>query len=332
MTLFVIRDMLFAGPSDLKYPAGIRILRFYFSEISLLPWKAAPFYVLFYFLIPRFFSRGAYVTTALLFFLTLFVCIFGYRSMVTPVNQFMYGETPDFNVYSFRRFIFTLTDLLPALGLASTVKLLKGSIISRKKEAALKYEKRASELNFLKARTNSHFLFNSLNNLYGLVRRNDPRSADSILKLSNIVRYILQECDSETIPIENEIKVISDYLALEKLRYDDRLRVTFDINVKDRTLQIPPLVLLPFVENAFKHGVSETRVNPFVDIELSVDKGQLAFEVSNSWDEEHEMGEDGIGLKNVKRQLELMYDAQYMLQIEPGQNVFKIVLSIMLND
>ena len=123
-------------------------------------------------------------------------------------------------------------------------------------------------MNFLKAQTNSHFLFNTLNNLYGLVRRNDPNAAESILKLSNIVRYILQECDTTLIPIEKEINVICDYLALEQLRYDDRLHLVFDVKVEDRSLEIPPLILLPFVENAFKHGVSETRDEAFIDIKL----------------------------------------------------------------
>ncbi len=331
MTLFVIRDMLFAGPSDLAYPPVQRIARFYFSELSLFPWKATPFYVLFYVLIPRYFSRGAYLQTALYFVLTLVVCIYGYRSMVGPVSQIMYGETPGFNVYSLRRLFYTLTDLIPAIGLASAAKLLKDYVLFRRKEAALKLEKREAELNFLKARTNSHFLFNSLNNLYGLVRRNDPGAADSILKLSNIVRYILQECDTDTIPIENEIKVIQDYLDLENLRYDERLRVNVDLQVEDQQTKIPPLTLLPFVENAFKHGVSETRTDPFVDIRLLQTNGTLHFVVKNSWDHEVSAGEGGLGLKNVKRQLELIYGAQYELTITPADRIFTVELILNQN-
>ena len=331
MAIFVIRDMLFAGPSDLKYPVGIRVLRFFFSELSLLPWKATPFYALFYFLIPRYFSNGAYLKTAGYFLLILGICLIGYRSMVGPVSQILYGEPPEFNVFSFRRFIFTLTDLLPALGMASTIKLLKSSVLFRKKEAALQHEKRLSELNFLKARTNSHFLFNTLNNLYGLVRRSDPEAADSILKLSSIIRYILQECDSDAIPIQNEIKIINDYLALESLRYDERLQVQFDVAVEDNNIQIPPLILLPFVENAFKHGVSETRENPYVDINLDVRGGRLHFQVNNSWDHEEEPAEEGIGLNNVKRLLDLVYSNHYTLQIKPENSDFEIELTIDLN-
>lgn len=255
--------------------------------------------------------------------------------MVAPVSQLLYNETPAFNVYAFERFIYTVTDLLPALGLASTIKLLKGSIIFREKEAALQNEKRISELSFLKAQTNAHFLFNTLNNLYGLVRRNDPSAASSILKLSNIVRYILHECDGTTIPVANEIKVIRDYLALEKLRYDERLRIDFEIHLANDPgrlpLEIPPLILLPFVENAFKHGVSETRMDPFVAIHLQESNSRLHFQVTNSRDHEAETNEQGIGLKNVKRQLDLIYGDQYTLQVHPNDTVFSIDLLIHLN-
>ena len=331
MALYVVRDMLFAGPSDLAYPFGLRLLRFFFSELSLLPWKAAPFYALFYFLIPRFFSRGAYLKTGMYFLGVLLICVVGYRSMVEPMNLLLYNEPTEYNVYSFRRILYTLTDLLPAVGLASAAKLLKGSVLFRKKEAALQQEKQAAELRFLKAQAHPHFLFNTLNNLYGLVRRNDPQSADYILKLSEVVRYILQECSSDRIPIEREIKVLQDYLALEELRYTERLGVAFEMEVHDLKQTIPPLILLPFVENAFKHGVSQTRENAFVDIKLAVTPARLHFRVSNSFDPEEQEQEAGIGLENVRRQLELIYGDRYTLNITPAGDVFSVDLNILLH-
>ena len=331
MALYVVRDMLFAGPSDLAYPFGRRLLRFFFSELLLLPWKAAPFYALFYFLIPRFFSRGAYIRTGVFFLGVLAVCVVGYRSMVEPMNLWLYNEPTEYNVYSFRRILYTLTDLLPALGLASAAKLLKGSVLFRKKEAMLQREKQAAELRFLKAQTHPHFLFNTLNNLYGLVRRDDPRAAGYILKLSDVVRYILQECSSERIPLEKEVKVMQDFLALERLRYNDRLRVDFLVDVEDLNLDIPPLILLPFVENAFKHGVSQTRQDAFVEIRLVASPQEVQFHVSNSFDPEHHVHAKGIGLENVRRQLELIYGDRYTLQIQPEGNVFTIDLTICLN-
>ncbi|MEM8488182.1 MAG: histidine kinase [Bacteroidota bacterium] len=331
VTLYVIQDLLFPPPSDLVYPVWQRVLRFFFSELSLLPWKAIPFYALFYFLIPRYFSKGAYIKTIVFFLLVLAVCVLGYRSMIAPISQLLYNESPDFNVYSLKRLLYTTTDLLPALGLAASVKLLIGSMAFRKKEVALQKEKRAAELSFLKAQTNPHFLFNTLNNLYGLARKDDNATADYILKLSNIVRYILQECSSPTIPVENEVTVIRDYVALEKLRYDDRLVVVFNVDIKEMHVTIPPLLLLPFVENAFKHGVSETRSETFVTIELNIADGMLNFYVINGRGEDAPAHAAGIGLTNVKRQLDLIYRDNYSLKAAPEGDVFNVHLCIQLN-
>ena len=323
--------MLFAGPSDLKYPFEIRFLRFFLQELAFLPWKIIPFYFLFYFLIPRYFQKGYYFKTGFYLFICLTICVFGYRSLISPLSNLMYGETPEFSIYSLKRILYTLTDLLPALGIASAAKLLKGSIQAQKKEQALKEEKLASELNFLKAQTNPHFLFNTLNNLYGLARKQDENTAPSILKLSNIMRYILYECSGQRIPIKNEIQIIEDYIELEKLRYNDRLVVRFQRSIGDQETEIAPLILLPFVENAFKHGASEARFDSFIHINLELKNNQLHFQVMNSHDNETEHNFEGIGLKNVKRQLDLIYGNNYTLHIQPATATFSINLMIQLD-
>ena len=328
VTAYVILNMLFAAPSDLAFPPVQRFFRFFIKEIVFLPWKIIPFYFLFYFLIPRYFQKGTYLKIGLYFLATLILCLFGYRSMIGPVNNMMYGEAPGFNVYSIKRLLFSLTDILPPVGLAATVKLLKGSIISQKKEQALQREKLESELNFLKAQTNPHFLFNTLNNLYGLARNNDQNTAPSIMKLANIMRYILYECSAEYIPIQKEIKTIEDYIELEKLRYDERLRVNFEKNIDDWELQIAPLILLPFVENAFKHGASENRFDIQIDINIEATASQLLFSVWNNRDTEEAALIEGIGLKNAKRQLELIYGKKYTLEIVPEQHLFSVKLLI----
>ena len=250
--------------------------------------------------------------------------------MLIPVLSGLYGEPPDFNIYSFKRLIYTLTDMIPAIGLASSVKLLKGSIAFQKKEEALQREKLESELNFLKAQTNPHFLFNTLNNIYGLARRKDGHTATSIMKLSNIMRYILHECSSPTIPIQNEITIIQDYIELEKLRYDDRLKIHCIQDIDDMTQEIAPLILLPFIENAFKHGASETRFETSIEIDIVLKNKLLTFHIRNTVDGEKNMKSEGIGLKNVKRQLELIYEKNYGLKISPAQNNFSVALTINL--
>jgi sensor histidine kinase YesM len=195
----------------------------------------------------------------------------------------------------------------------------------------LQIEKQQAELNYLKSQTNPHFLFNTLNNIYSLTRDKSDLAPESILRLSKILRFMLYETGGEYIAIEQELKIISDYIALEKLRYDDSLRINFNYDVEDMKQALPPLLLIPLVENAFKHGVSETRNQPFVDIHLSVNQRQLMFIVKNST--EKFFGEqnvkENIGLSNLRRQLELLY-TDYNLSAQQGESAFTATLKINL--
>jgi two-component system, LytTR family, sensor kinase len=195
----------------------------------------------------------------------------------------------------------------------------------------LRIEKQQAELNYLKSQTNPHFLFNTLNNIYALARDKSDLAPESILRLSKMLRYMLYETVGPYIAIEQELKIISDYIALEKLRYDDSLRISFNHNIEDMKQALPPLLLIPLVENAFKHGVSETRNQPFVDIHLSVNKRQLAFVVKNSNEEfpGQEEVKENIGLSNLRRQLELLY-TDYNLSVQQGDAVFTAHLKINL--
>lgn len=195
----------------------------------------------------------------------------------------------------------------------------------------LRIEKQEAELNYLKSQTNPHFLFNTLNNIYSLARDKSDLAPESILRLSKILRFMLYETGGAYIAIEQELKIIADYIALEKLRYDDSLRINFNYDIEDMKQALPPLLLIPLVENAFKHGVSETRNLPFVDIHLSVNQRQLIFVVKNS--AESFSGEqtvkENIGLSNLRRQLQLLY-SNYDLSFKQVESVFTTTLKINL--
>ena len=199
------------------------------------------------------------------------------------------------------------------------------------KQAAqqLRIEKQAAELNYLKSQTNPHFLFNTLNNIYSLARDKSDLAPESILRLSKMLRFMLYETGGNYIAIEQELKIINDYIALEKLRYDESLRINFNHDIEDMKQAIPPLLLIPLVENAFKHGVSETRNQPFVEIHLSVSKRQLTFIVKNSSESLPGEGnvKENIGLSNLRRQLELLYK-KYDLSVEQQKSVFIASLKI----
>jgi two-component system, LytTR family, sensor kinase len=199
-------------------------------------------------------------------------------------------------------------------------------------EQKLRIEKQESELNYLRSQTNPHFLFNTLNNIYSLARDKSDLAAESVLRLSGILRFMLYETGGDYINMEQELKIISDYIALEKLRYDESLRVSFTYEAEDMKQPLPPLLLIPLVENAFKHGVSETLNRPFIDINLISNRQQLEFCVKNST--EKHSGErnvkENIGLSNLRRQLELLYK-DYSLSVQQGESVFTAILKINLS-
>ncbi|MEM6378699.1 MAG: histidine kinase, partial [Bacteroidota bacterium] len=311
--IYALMAAFFAGPSDLVYPPAQRFFRFLFSELAVVPAKALPFYLLVYILIPKLYNRRRYLEFILTSAIVILAGVFLYRFVTPIISIILYQERPDYNTYSFARLFYTFTEMLPAFGLAASAKLLKAHFRNQKRQADLQQEKLSSELNFLKAQTNPHFLFNTLNNLYGLARKQDNNTAPSILKLSNIMRFILYECAVPRISLSKEITIIEDYIALERLRYDERLEVNFTYQTDLQEQLIAPLLLLPFVENAFKHGASESRTKTAIDIKLACSGDQLWFTVFNTKHHYPEQPDSGIGLNNVRRQLELTYPKVHQL-------------------
>lgn len=212
-----------------------------------------------------------------------------------------------------------------------TIRHIYNYVKLRQAEQQLRIEKQEAELNYLRSQTNPHFLFNTLNNIYSLARDKSDIAPESILRLSKILRFMLYETGGNFISVEQELKIISDYIALEKLRYDESLRINFNYDVEDMKQALPPLLLIPLVENAFKHGVSETRSRPFVDIHLSINKRQLTLTVKNSTEISSGEGEvkEHIGLSNLRRQLELLYK-DYSLSVQQGKSDFTSILKINL--
>jgi two-component system, LytTR family, sensor kinase len=212
-----------------------------------------------------------------------------------------------------------------------TIRHIYNYVKLRQATQQLRIEKQAAELNYLKTQTNPHFLFNTLNNIYSLARDKSDLAPESILRLSKILRFMLYEAGGEYIAIEQELKIIDDYIALEKLRYDESLHINFNYDIEDMKQSLPPLLLIPLVENAFKHGASETRSHPFVDIHLSVNKRQLTFSVRNSAETFSGQGsiKENIGLSNLRRQLQLLY-SDYDLSVNQADSVFIANLKINL--
>ncbi len=186
------------------------------------------------------------------------------------------------------------------------------------------------ELKFLKMQIHPHFLFNSLNTIYGYALKKADEAPEMILKLSNLLDYILYQIDKPHVLLENELDHIEDYIALEKIRFHDTLRVNFRRGKINRPITVAPMLLIPFVENGFKHGAILEGVLK-VDIEVDVSGDELYFKMSNSV-QESEDSTSGIGLENIQKRLEMLYKENHELEIEKIDNQFIVSLKVQLKD
>ncbi len=327
--LYTLVRMAFAPPTELEFDIVTRFSRYWLSEAAFLPFKAAPFYFLFYFLIPQFLSRKKTFITVGLLLTFMIICVIIIRWLTSYVSFAMYGDYPAFETFSPGRMLYSFTEIIPAFSLSSTIKLIKQWNENQKKSNTLQQEKLTAELQYLKSQTNPHFLFNTLNNLYGLARTGSEHTAPAIMKLSHLFRYILEECREPFIPISKEVELIKSYLELETLRYDRRLSLVTNFHIDNDEILITPMILLPLVENAFKHGASESMDNAYVHISLTAYKNKINFEIKNSVDPNHASASNlGLGLKNVKRQLELIYPKKHEIITSENEGEFSLTLSI----
>lgn len=232
---------------------------------------------------------------------------------------------------SFTSILYTLFLLLFIAGVALAIKLVRITIRQKEANQEMMKKKLETELQFLKSQTNPHFLFNTLNNIYALARKKSDDTADVVMKLSKLLRFMLYESQKLSIPVSTELAMITDYIKLEELRYNDRLTVSYKQSIDDPSRPIAPLLLLPFLENAFKHGTSETRFNSFININVTLKNSELLFIIENSIAEIPDTQlNHNIGLSNVSRQLELMYP-EHSLEIDKGANRFMVTLTINLH-
>lgn len=252
--------------------------------------------------------------------------------VVFIILPYIYRDGLDTSMlFNTNRIISAVIDLLFLAGMAIVAKQYRMHQQWKEREKGLVKEKLVAELKFLRTQTNPHFLFNTLNNIYGLARKKSDDTADVVMKLSKLLRFMLYESKKDTIGIAEELRVLADYIELEKIRYSERLAVSFEKSIDDESARIAPLILLPFVENAFKHGASQARFETFISIDARLQNGQLHFVIANSKDDDGELEiQENIGLSNVRRQLELMYP-DHLLQLKNEPCLFTATLTINLN-
>jgi LytS/YehU family sensor histidine kinase len=217
------------------------------------------------------------------------------------------------------------------VGFISMLRFAKDWFELEAKRKEIENEKLISELRFLKEQINPHFLFNTLNNLYYLAHTNSPNTKEVISKLSQMMRYMIYEANNEKVAVSKEIEYIRNYIDLEKLRLEENVPIQLSIDGNYDNLQITPLIFITYLENAFKHGVSQSNSEAWVNVSFKFEGNKCIYEVSNSVVEgESDSSETGIGLSNTKRRLNLSYDGRHSLHTERNKNQFEVKLEVEL--
>jgi len=194
-------------------------------------------------------------------------------------------------------------------------------------------ERLLAELNFLKAQINPHFLFNTLNNLYYLAYSQSANTTEVIAKLSQMMRYMLYDTNQPKVLLSKEVEYMQNYISLERLRLNDQIPIQFEVKGNVNEVRVAPLILITFLENAFKHGVSNNRGDSWVKVNLALTGREFVYTVENS---KHgvvpEVGKSGIGLQNVQRRLELSYPGHYRLEVEDLPDRYIVHLTLTLSE
>ena len=317
-------------------------IRFTTSLIEL-PLKIIATYFTLYILVDRFLLKSRYVEFFV--YLLLSMIVFGVTLRVIAyyiIYTNFYPESLSIGIFYFPKVAITLFSIYSLVGLAASFHLIKYSYKSLKERQHLQQTaqemekgKLEAELKLLKSQINPHFLFNTLNNLYVLALNNSNRAPEVVYKLSQLMSYMLYESNQTQVSLEREIQYIENYIALEKIRYGERLDVALNIYDNTEGIQIAPLLLLPFIENSFKHGVNNQLSKVWVRIDILVQDGQLVLKVENNKSsfpsKAIKKDKSGIGLQNVKKRLDLIYNDSYNLEILDEEDTYLVILKIQLD-
>lgn len=304
-------------PANMPPPATNFTLTDFFEIFALI--NIPFFYVNSDILIPKILRKKGLTTYAI----SVILLVVGVFSLHALVKELFF---PTQNVprtgYTFQLLFF--------LAISSSYRLITDNLEDQQKIKERENERLKSELSFLRSQISPHFIFNVLNSIVSLSRRKPERVEPVVVKLSELMRYMLYESDDAKISIDHEAEYLKAYIELQHLRFGDDISINFNIKNLDTTLSIEPMLLIPFVENAFKHGAGMI-MNPTIDIDLQTTHKRLIFEIKNKVNRQSNGIKDsssGIGLNNVKRRLELLYPDNHKLTIKDGIDFYVVHLEI----
>ncbi len=301
----------------------------------LLPVTMITTYFVVYYLIPNYLLTKKYKYFALyslytLVFSTYLIVIAIFGSLLFFTNMEIHNIPP-----MSRNYVFVLILVYLVVFIVSFISLLSHNFKTQTENKELQnkiletqLQIKEQELNYLKKQIHPHFLFNTLNTIYGFALKQSKNTPDIILKLSNLLDYILYQVNKPKVSLKEEVLHIKEYIELEKIRFQDTLLVTFNTDEIPDKIQIAPMLLIPFVENAFKHG---SLIDGFLKVDITVNlvEDELQFSIKNTvLNDELTQDKSGIGLENIKKRLNLLYKNNHQLQIKNSDNRFVVNLTI----
>lgn len=285
-----------------------------------------------YVLFPKFLKKKEYLTYVTSIILSVSLACFLLVIIYLSVNTISFESKA--SVWSWKFFGSNAISISYTVAITMSLKMVKQWYEREKLTSYLEQINLETELKYLKSQINPHFLFNSLNSIYALTLKKSDLAPEHVLKLSGILRYVLYEAQEKFVDLDKEINYVQSYLDLEQMRYGERLKVSFNTTGETTDKIIAPMLFLTFLENSFKHGISSSAEDGFVDVNINVTDHHLQFMISNSKPEGTRSAEKalpgGIGLENVKKRLELLYPERYELYVEGKNDSYEVRLEINL--
>lgn len=275
-----------------------------------------------------------YIGCVLIYFFTYLTAIYTVMTLSPETTRFIqtsYAKSINYQgPYFFSAGPVTL--FLIAFVVSTGGKVIRQWFTAEEVKEEITRQQLETELNLLKTQVNPHFLFNTLNSIYSLAIANNQKTADSVMKLSRIMRYTLEECQANDVDLQQEIDFINSYIELQKIRLTNNNAIYFQANGDISTARIAPFVFIPFIENAFKYGVSTHR-SSFINACIKAEKNKLIFTCVNNFQTVavHKPESTGMGISNTRRRLELLYPKKHELNISSNDNQFSVSLTINLN-
>jgi len=322
--LFWVSYVLFFGFIYGKYDDNYT---WYFLEsVCMLPFIMTVTYLVIYTYLPSLLKRRKVVLNIFLLSATLFLATLGERIALRLLNSLPVNFNSLFDVPFF--YLFLETSFM--VGCAIAIKLVKEWFGQQQEKHQIEKQNLENELNLLKSQLNPHFLFNAMNNLYTLSLKKSPKTSEGIAIISDLLRLVLYEFNEPETDLGKEVKVIRDFIELEKMRYSGCLDLSFDVAGEIEGYRIAPMLLFTFVENCFKHVGCSNCECPWIRIMIQTNGKKIVFNAENSTVKTVASANNnsGIGLKNVKKRLELLYKDFYHLEVENKNEVFKVALEL----